>query len=189
MEWVLPSSVAASYPYQLLELIKDTFPWLWEMKDLISEHPNITPVGLGNSESTFNMSGYEARYRTDGDNSKPASDEDDEDNAPEGEDNDNDNDNNRATISCKCPACPTSKKKAVQVQKMKAPKADSHRNKKSKVLDHYANLASAKEVTNQKELDFKKAWMENASVKIKGKVEIQIQRDKLKAGMRMLQKK
>ena len=127
------------------------------MKDLISEHPNITPVGLGNSELTFNMSGYEAGYRMDGDDSKPACDEDDEDNTPEGEDNDNDDNDDRATIPCKRPACPTSKKKAVQVRKTKAPKADSHRDRKSKVLDHYADLASAEEVTNQKELDFKKA--------------------------------
>ena len=141
------------------------------------------------SELTFNMSSYEARYRTDGDDSKPASDEDDEDNTPEGEVNDDDNDDDRATIPCKHPACPTSKKKAVQVWKMKAPKADSHHNKKSKVLDRYANLVSAKEVTNQKELDFKKARMENASMKIKAKAEIQIQHDKLKAEMRMLQKK
>ena len=118
------------------------------MKDLISEHPNITPVGLGNSKLTFDMSGYEAGYRTDGNDSKPASDEDDEDRAPEGGDDEDDDDDDRVTIPCKHPACPTSKKKAVQVWKMKAPKADSHRNKKSKVLDRYADLASAKEVTN-----------------------------------------
>ena len=160
------------------------------MKDLISERPNITPVGLGNSESMFDMSGYEAGYRMDGDDSKPASDEDGEDDTPEEENDDDDDDDDRvSTIPRKCPAGPTSKKKAVQVRKMKAPKADSHRDKKSKVLDCYADLASAEEVTNQKELELKKARMENASAKIKAKAEIQIQRDKLKAEMRMLQKK
>src|ERR1700722_11060345 len=161
------------------------------MKDLISERPNITPVGLGNSESMFDMSGYEAGYRMDGDDSKPASDEDGEDDTPEEEndDDDDDDDDRVSTIPRKRPAGPTSKKKAVQVRKMKAPKADSHRDKKSKVLDCYADLASAEEVTNQKELELKKARMENASAKIKAKVEIQIQRDKLKAEMRMLQKK
>ena len=128
------------------------------MKDLISEHPNITPVGLGNSESTFNMSSYEAGYRMDGDKSKPASDKDGEDNMPEEDNNDNDDNDDRAsTIPCKCPAGLTRKKKAVQVQKTKALKADSHRDKKSKVLDRYADLASAEEVTNQKELKLKKA--------------------------------
>ena len=160
------------------------------MKDLISKCPNITPVGLGNSESTFDMSGNEAGYRMDGDESKPASDEDGEDNAPEEDNDDDDNNDDRAsTIPRKRPAGLTSKKKAVQVQKTKALKADSHRNKKSKVLDHYADLASAEEVTNQKELELKKAQMENANVKIKVKAEIQIQHDKLKAKMRMLQKK
>ena len=61
-----------------LELIKINFPWLWEMKDLISERPNITPVGLGNSESAIDMSGYEAGYKTDGDASKPVTDEDED---------------------------------------------------------------------------------------------------------------
>ena len=116
--------------------------------------------------------------------SKPASDEDGEDDAPEEENDDNDDDNNRpSTIPRKRPAGPTSKKKAVQVWKTKALKADPHRDKKSKVLDRYADLASAEEVTNQKELKLKKARMENASTKIKAKAEIQIQHDKLKAKM------
>ena len=123
----------------------------------------------------------------DGDKSKPASDEDGEDDAPEEDNNDDDDNDDRAsTIPCKCPAGLTSKKKAVQVQKTKALKADSHHDKKSKVLDRYADLASAEEVTNQKELELKKVRMENASAKIKAKAEIQIQRDKLKAEMRML---
>ena len=159
------------------------------MKDLISERPNITPVGLGNSESTFDMSGYEAGYRSDGDDSKPASDDDDEDDAPEEENDDDDDDDDRVTIPRKRPAGLASKKKAVKGRKVKAPKADSHRDKKSKVLDRYADLASAEEVTSQKELEFKKARLENASAKIKAKAEIQIQCDKLRAEMRMLQKK
>ena len=34
-----------------LVLIKKSFLWLWEMKALIFECPNLTPVGLGNSDS------------------------------------------------------------------------------------------------------------------------------------------
>ena len=174
-------SVAVSCSYHFLELIKDSFPWLWEMKDLISERPNVTPVGLGNSESMFDMSGYDAGYKTDDDDLKPASDEDDDD--------DDDDDDDMVTVPCKRLAGSSSKKKVTQAQKMKTPKADAPRNKKSKVLDRFADLASAEEVTNQMELDLKKARMENASAKIKAKAEIQIQRDKLKAEMRMLQKK
>ena len=64
-----------------------------------------------------------------------------------------------------------------------------HDKKPSKILDHFMDLASAKEVTNQKELDLKRLQLQNARVKIKAKVDIQIQRDKLKAKLRMLEKK
>ena len=94
------------------------------MKDLISKHPNITLVGLNNSELMFNMSGYEARYWTESNDSKPASDEDNKDDTPEEEKDDNDNDDNRVTIPCKCPAGLASKKKAIQVWKTKALKLD-----------------------------------------------------------------
>ena len=88
------------------------------MKDLISERPNITPMGLGNSESTFDMSGYEAGYRMDGNDSKPASDEDGEDNMPEEENDDDDDDDDRAsTIPHKRPAGLTSKRKLLRFRK------------------------------------------------------------------------
>jgi hypothetical protein len=54
------------------EQINNSFPWLWAMKDLISECPNITPVGLGNSDSIIDMSGYSDGYWTDGESAKPA---------------------------------------------------------------------------------------------------------------------
>ncbi|KAH9984742.1 hypothetical protein BJV74DRAFT_797146 [Russula compacta] len=40
------------------ELIKESFQWLWEMKELISKCPNIIPVGIGNNASDIDMSGY-----------------------------------------------------------------------------------------------------------------------------------
>lgn len=40
----------------LLGLIKKTCPWYWEMSALIGERPNVTPVGLGNNQSSYDTS-------------------------------------------------------------------------------------------------------------------------------------
>ena len=61
-----------------LVLIKKSFPWLWEMKALISECPNVTPVGLGNGESAFDMPRYKAEYKTDGNGLKPVTNKDED---------------------------------------------------------------------------------------------------------------
>ncbi|KAF8158711.1 hypothetical protein BJ912DRAFT_866509, partial [Pholiota molesta] len=36
-------------------IIQQTFPWYWVLKSLISERPNISPVGLGNNSSGFDV--------------------------------------------------------------------------------------------------------------------------------------
>ena len=87
-----------------LVLIKKSFPWLWEMKALISECPNLTPVGLGNSESAIDMSGYEAGYKTDGNGLKPVTDEDEDMNLDAGMLDADDEDNEDISIPRKCPA-------------------------------------------------------------------------------------
>ena len=40
----------------MLALIKESCPWFFEMWDLIGEHPNIVPSGLGNGTSEMDMS-------------------------------------------------------------------------------------------------------------------------------------
>lgn len=169
------------------------------MKDLISERPNVTPVGLGNSESAIDLAGYEGGYKTDDDVSKPVTDEDEDDDAAcdadtaeEDNDDDAEDDDDDITIPRKRRAgsgYSAKKNKMTPAQKAKASKSDIHRSKKMKPLERFADLASAEEVTNQKNLDLKKLQSRANMVKIKAKADIQIQHDKLKAELRMLEKK
>ena len=46
-------------------LIKESFPWLWAMKDLIDMRPNFIPVEVGNSQATIDMSEYAMARSTD----------------------------------------------------------------------------------------------------------------------------
>ena len=46
-------------------LIKESFPWLWAMKELIDMRPNFIPVGVGNSQATIDMSEYAMACSTD----------------------------------------------------------------------------------------------------------------------------
>ena len=180
-----------------LELIKTNFLWLWEMKVLISERLNITPVGLHNSESVINMSGYKAGYKTDGNASKPVTNEDKDNDVDRdtAKDDDNDNIDNGPSIPRKCHAGSghSTKKNKITLacQKVKASKPNIHCSKKMKPLEcsSFADLASAEEVTNQKNLDLKKLKSWTTLVKIKAKVDIQIHHNKLKAKVWMLERK
>lgn len=167
------------------------------MKYLISERPNVTPVGLGNSESAIDMSGYEAGYKSDGDIkgdiSKPVTDEDEDDaeqdTAAEDDDDDTDDDLSIPRKRRASSGRSAKKHKTIRAQKVKASKSDIHRSKRMKPLDRFADMAGAEEITNQKNLDLKKLQSQAAMAKIKAKADIQIQRDKLKAELRMLERK
>jgi hypothetical protein len=168
------------------------------MKALISERPNLTPVGLGNSETTFDMSIFEAGYKTDGDGSKPVTDEDEDADldvdAADAADllDADDEDDEDISIPRKRPADSgnSAKKKPVQqARKAKASKPDIHRDKKLKPMDRFADIAAVEEATNQKSLDLKKLQSQAAMARIKAKADIRIQRDKLRGELRMLEKK
>ena len=79
--------------------------------------------------------------------------------------------------------------KMTPAQKAKASKSDIHCNKKTKLLERFANLASMKKVTNRKNLNLKKLQSQANMVKIKAKADIQMQCNKLKAELQMLEKK
>ena len=169
-----------------LALIKKSIPWLWEMKALISERPNLTPVGLGNSESAIDMSGYEAGYKTDGDGLKPVTDEDEDVDLDAGMLDADDEDDEDISIPRKHPAdsgYSAERKPVLQAWKAKAAKPDIHHDKKLKPLDRFAEIAAMEEATNQKLLDLKKLHSQATMAKIKAKANIQIQRDKLKADL------
>jgi hypothetical protein len=40
----------------VLAKIQDKHPWFWELKALISERPNMVPVGVGNNSTPINIS-------------------------------------------------------------------------------------------------------------------------------------
>ena len=174
-----------------LELIKSSFPWFWEMKILISERPNVVPVGLGNSESTIDMSGYEAGYKSDASDSKPASEEDEDEDMPDKDEDEDKDDEDKLSAHHQDSARKKNDLKTTHTQKKSSTSNahPGHDKKLSKILDRFADLANVEEVTNQKELDLKRLQSQNARVKIKAKADIQIQRDKLKAELRMLEKK
>jgi len=46
----------SSLTHTAVALIKDTFPWLWAMKELLDMHPNFIPVGVGHSQAPIDMS-------------------------------------------------------------------------------------------------------------------------------------
>src|SRR6266487_3070964 len=49
------SSISSILTLQI-ELIRESSPWFFDMKNLISERPNVIVVGTGNSQSEINMS-------------------------------------------------------------------------------------------------------------------------------------
>ena len=52
-------SIYIRYPFEthafMIVAISATFPWLFEMKDLIAERPNLVPVGIGNNTSSIDI--------------------------------------------------------------------------------------------------------------------------------------
>ena len=158
------------------------------MKDLISERPNIMPVGLGNSESGINMSVNDTGYKSDTYESKPVTEVDDNDDMPDDDDN-NDNEDDEDMVSICQKHSAKKKNKGMPAWKTKPLKSEtSGDRKKLKALDRFADLASAEEITNQKELDLKTLRLRNTLAKIKAKADIQIQHDKLNTKWQMLEK-
>ncbi|KAJ7672987.1 hypothetical protein DFH06DRAFT_1173981 [Mycena polygramma] len=56
------------------DVIKDDFPWLFNMRDLIAARPNLKPVGLGNNDTPIDID-LLLRTRTDDDTSSLAPDD------------------------------------------------------------------------------------------------------------------
>lgn len=118
------------------------------MKDLISERPNITPVGLGNSESGIDMSVYDTGYKSDTYESKPVTEVDEDDNMLDNDD-DKDDEDDEDMVSIRQKHSPKKKNKGTPARKTKPLKSKTPgKRKKLKALDRFAELASAEEITN-----------------------------------------
>jgi hypothetical protein len=172
-----------------LELIKTSFPWLWEMKELISERPNVNPVGLGNNSSSIDMDTFVTGYSSEVDDTSVKLEregselmfDDDFDDEDEGED-----DELTLAIPKKRPANSIDKKTPARPGKSKPATLDS---KKAKVIDRFADVAAAEEVTAQKTLELRKMRAHGEVAKIRARADLQMQRERLKAETRMLEKR
>jgi hypothetical protein len=180
------------------EIIKEACPWFFEMRELIAERPNQVPVGLGNSETDFDMS-----IMTGGSsqpNSEFAFDDMGNDDTPEVSegpdelDRDDTSDldsaglidtntirpSKRKASSEKADKSSTTSKTGPQPGSSKpvarVPKNTVKRQKK----DEFAEIAQAEEVTRQKELEVAKAKMEKDTARAKAKLaKLELEKEKL----------
>jgi hypothetical protein len=160
------------------------------MKELISEQPNVNPVGLGNNSSPIDMdtlvTGYSSEIddmsmKPEREGSEVMFDDDDDDDDDEGLGEDEEL---TLTIPKKCPAA--AKKTPAHPGKSKPATLDS---KKAKVIDRFADIAAAEEVTVQKTLELRKMRAHGVVAKIKARADIQMQHERLRAETRMMEKR
>ena len=98
------------------------------------------------------MSVYNTGYKLDTYESKPVTEVDDDDDMLDNNDDEDDED----MVSIRQKHSAKRKNKGMLAQKTKPLKSETPGNrKKLKALDHFAELASAEKITNQKELDLK----------------------------------
>jgi hypothetical protein len=186
---------------KFIEQIRESFPWYFEMKDLVSERPNIIPVGIGNSRSGVDMQGFLGKSDdgvSQGDGASqgeetpiswPASEDEDEvegDREPAGTElKDEDND---MPVPTKHKLPPPTKRTAACVGT--STPAVKHESKKARsMIEKFSDVAKSQEETIQKNLDMKMKRLEanrDANVaRIKALENIQIEKDKHKAELEM----
>jgi hypothetical protein len=51
----MPKNSEPDSIYNILARIQEKHPWFWELKALISERPNMIPVGVGNNSTPINV--------------------------------------------------------------------------------------------------------------------------------------
>ncbi|KAF9484224.1 hypothetical protein BDN70DRAFT_872925 [Pholiota conissans] len=174
-------------------LIREAFPWYFVLRDLISERPNITPVGLGNTSTGFDLNLLGPQ--------EPDNDSDD-DNSNNGDDDDDDNNNSCQAIddgtvseagshgedvkpdvkpdfSGKASRKRTGAKPSTSAAAPKPPKKPKTSHEK------FSEIAIKEEETTQKLLDIKKQKMANDSTvnvaQIQAKAQLKIRRAELQA--------
>jgi hypothetical protein len=180
----------------LQELIKESFPWLWEMKELISECPNIVPVGIGNNTSDIDMSGYangfncgisdeSSQLTRTGDEMESELEEDDDDTPTDRGNIEPMEWGDANTGKCASGKSDTKKTGARPGKSNPAARSDS---KKAKLIDRFSEVATAEEQTAQRQLELKRKRVESQSeatvAKIKAQAQIKLQKDKLRAKAR-----
>jgi hypothetical protein len=159
------------------------------MKELISERPNVIPVGLGNNNSEIDMSALTSGYNSELEFENALEDEDGVDVDDENETDDS----NEISIPKKRAASALERKRAPRPRKSEEANPGQSTSKKGKVVDRFVEAVKAEEITNQKHLDLRKIRVEGETqaniAKIKAKAEVQMQRERLKAEARLEEKR
>ncbi|KAF8066555.1 hypothetical protein FPV67DRAFT_1383271, partial [Lyophyllum atratum] len=183
-------------------LIKNAFPWYFTMKELISERPNIVPVGLGNAATGFDMdillpsadSDEHGTESTEPNASATATDPDD-DSAIElaarttAADSDEEPAATPAlTATGLLKPEPKPEKRTAARPLISVPASIPPPSKKPKTAhEKFSEMAAKEEETTQKLIDLKVQKLQNSNAiqmaTINAKTQIRLQREKLKADL------
>ena len=164
------------------------------MKELISEHPNIVPIGISNNTSDIDMSGYVNGFSSGiGDESSQLARTGDEMESKEVEE-DAPTASDRGDIKpmewgddaiIRKRGKSDTKKTGAHPGKSNPTRSDS---KKAKLMDRFSEVTVAKEQTMQGQLELKRkrveSQMEATVTKINAQAQIQLQKDRLRAEAR-----
>lgn len=156
-------------------LIQQTCPWFFEMRELIAEHPNVNPIGLGNSTTDIDMESYcndwgkgssgdvsdkmDIEMEMDELNKELDADESDEDECGEKPKN------KRKAQFDKESSERTNGKTAARPGKSKPASRTLKEQRKKRKFEDFAEVAEAEELTRQKELELAKARMDKEKAK------------------------
>jgi hypothetical protein len=141
------------------------------MQELIAERPNIVPTGLGNSESGIDMDMFGGGSNAEG-NESPQSGNDDLPGDPTLDDDDREDggmQNEGGTDSVALVRSKSAGKTAAHPGTSKPATRAPKENKKKRKLEEFAEIASAEELTRQKELDLARARAEEKKAKMEVK--------------------
>jgi hypothetical protein len=154
-------------------MIKESFPWLWAMKELIDMHPNFIPVGVGNNQMTIDMSEYTHPSASDSDDVGYDPELELEQSLSEGiverEEDEGDQAGELKEEVDEPATIPTKRKANVDAILKKTPAragistptlpADTKKPRYT-IVDKFMEAAKAEEITIQRQLDLKRARIE-----------------------------
>jgi len=172
-------SLCSPFPILELAVIQETCPWFFEMRELIGEHPNIVPSGLGNGNSEMDMStftdglgaaseeeeeevavGSSMQWGIENDESElPSNNE-----ADEGEDGEDggkpEKGKGKEKGSMMNKEIPKLGRTGAMPGKSKLATQPAKENKKKRKADEFADIAEAEELTRQRQLELARAKVE-----------------------------
>lgn len=187
--------------------IKATFPWLWEMKVLIDERPNLIPVGIGNNNSSIDMSDFletagtagigEEDYSSNGGLAEELDEDVDNDTALKGELSSGGDDfldkvfEDAMSGGTKRKASTAEKKTGARPGISNPATQRDAKKSKTSMMDRFGEQLKAEEATEQRVLELKKARVEAQSARELAKIKAQadIKKEKLRLRAQLEEKR